>query len=143
VKLIVVDGVFSMEGDLANLPEIVKLAKKYNANIMVDEAHSWVFSVEIQWTWSVRSFWLLNDVDLVRVLSVNLWRQWGVCGGRLPCYQLPASQCPDKYIQCKYYPAATVLLHQPPGYIEGGTRTGEEFVGTYPLCHQPVQRKRF
>lgn len=39
VKLIVVDGVFSMEGDLANLPEIVKLKHKYNATIMVDEAH--------------------------------------------------------------------------------------------------------
>ncbi len=39
VKLIVVDGVFSMEGDIANLPEIVRLAQKYNANVMVDEAH--------------------------------------------------------------------------------------------------------
>ena len=39
VKLIVVDGVFSMEGDIANLPEIVRLSKKYDANIMVDEAH--------------------------------------------------------------------------------------------------------
>ena len=39
VKLIVVDGVFSMEGDVANLPEIVALAKKYNAAIYVDEAH--------------------------------------------------------------------------------------------------------
>lgn len=39
VKLIVVDGVFSMEGDLCNLPEIVKLKHKYNATIMVDEAH--------------------------------------------------------------------------------------------------------
>jgi 8-amino-7-oxononanoate synthase len=39
VKLIVVDGVFSMEGDLAKLPEIVKLKEKYNASIMVDEAH--------------------------------------------------------------------------------------------------------
>jgi 8-amino-7-oxononanoate synthase len=38
-KLILVDGVFSMEGDIANLPEIVKLAKKYNAKIMVDDAH--------------------------------------------------------------------------------------------------------
>lgn len=39
VKLIVVDGVFSMEGDLAKLPQIVELKHKYNATIMVDEAH--------------------------------------------------------------------------------------------------------
>lgn len=40
VKVIVIDGVFSMEGDVAKLPEIVALAKKYNASIFVDEAHS-------------------------------------------------------------------------------------------------------
>jgi 8-amino-7-oxononanoate synthase len=40
IKLIVTDGVFSMEGDVANLPKIVELAKKYNATVMVDEAHS-------------------------------------------------------------------------------------------------------
>ena len=39
VKLIIVDGVFSMEGDVCNLPEIVKLAERYNATVMVDEAH--------------------------------------------------------------------------------------------------------
>ena len=39
VKLIVVDGVFSMEGDLVNLPKIVELKHKYNCSIMVDEAH--------------------------------------------------------------------------------------------------------
>lgn len=37
--LIVVDGVFSMEGDLANLPEIVKLKKRYGARLMVDDSH--------------------------------------------------------------------------------------------------------
>jgi len=40
VKVIVIDGVFSMEGDVAKLPEIVALAKKYNASLFVDEAHS-------------------------------------------------------------------------------------------------------
>ncbi|MBR4381110.1 MAG: pyridoxal phosphate-dependent aminotransferase family protein [Bacteroidaceae bacterium] len=39
IKLIVVDGVFSMEGDLANMPEIIRLKKKYNACVYVDEAH--------------------------------------------------------------------------------------------------------
>ena len=38
-KLIVVDGVFSMEGDIVNLPEVVELAKKYGARLMVDDAH--------------------------------------------------------------------------------------------------------
>ncbi len=38
-KLIVTDGVFSMSGDICNLPEIVKLARKYGARIMIDDAH--------------------------------------------------------------------------------------------------------
>ncbi|TAL35200.1 MAG: aminotransferase class I/II-fold pyridoxal phosphate-dependent enzyme [Spirochaetes bacterium] len=39
-KLIVVDGVFSMNGDIINLPEVVRIARKYNARIMCDDAHS-------------------------------------------------------------------------------------------------------
>lgn len=39
IKLIVIDGVFSMEGDIAKLDRIVELAKKYGANVMVDDAH--------------------------------------------------------------------------------------------------------
>lgn len=39
-KLIVSDGVFSMEGDIVNLPEMVKLAKQYGARVMIDDAHS-------------------------------------------------------------------------------------------------------
>lgn len=40
LRLIVVDGIFSMEGDIARLPEIVALAKKYNAHVMTDCAHA-------------------------------------------------------------------------------------------------------
>jgi 8-amino-7-oxononanoate synthase len=39
-KLIIVDGIFSMEGDIADLPDIVKLAKAYGARVMVDDAHA-------------------------------------------------------------------------------------------------------
>lgn len=39
-KLIIVDGVFSMEGDICPLPDIVKIGKKYGARIMVDDAHA-------------------------------------------------------------------------------------------------------
>lgn len=39
IKIIVADGVFSMEGDIANLPEIVRLAGIYGADIMIDDAH--------------------------------------------------------------------------------------------------------
>ncbi len=40
MKLIVVDGIFSMDGDIANLPEIIRLSEKYNGTVMVDDAHS-------------------------------------------------------------------------------------------------------
>lgn len=64
VKLIVTDGVFSMEGDVANLPEIVRLAKQYNATIMVDEAHGiGVFGKGGRGT--CNHFGVTDDVDLV------------------------------------------------------------------------------
>jgi 7-keto-8-aminopelargonate synthetase-like enzyme len=39
-KLVIVEGVYSMDGDLANLPAIVEVARRHNARIMIDEAHS-------------------------------------------------------------------------------------------------------
>lgn len=64
VKLIVTDGVFSMEGDVAKLPQIVELAKKYNASIMVDEAHGiGVFGRCGRGTCD--HFGVTNDVDLI------------------------------------------------------------------------------
>ncbi len=62
-KLIVTDGVFSMEGNLSNLPEIVNLAKKYNARVMVDDAHSiGVFGKHGRGT--AEHFGLEDEVDL-------------------------------------------------------------------------------
>ena len=64
IKLIVVDGVFSMEGDLAKLPEIVELKHKYNCSIMVDEAHGLgVFGEGGRGV--CHHFGLQDDVDLI------------------------------------------------------------------------------
>ncbi len=64
VKLIVTDGVFSMEGDVAKLPRIVELAKKYDATVMVDEAHGiGVFGRQGRGTCD--HFGVTNDVDLI------------------------------------------------------------------------------
>ncbi len=64
IKLIVTDGVFSMEGDIAPLPDIVRLARQYDACIMVDEAHG--FGVlGPQGRGTCHHFGVAADVDLI------------------------------------------------------------------------------
>jgi 8-amino-7-oxononanoate synthase len=64
IKLIVVDGIFSMEGDIAKLPEIVTLSKKYGASIMVDDAHS-IGVLGINGSGTSSHFGLTDQVDLI------------------------------------------------------------------------------
>jgi 8-amino-7-oxononanoate synthase len=64
VKLIVVDGIFSMEGDIVKLPEIVELADAYGANIMVDDAHS-LGVIGAHGAGTASHFNLTEDVDLI------------------------------------------------------------------------------
>ena len=64
IKLIVTDGVFSMEGDVAKLPEIIALAKKYNASVMVDEAHG-IGVLGKQGRGTCDHFGVTEDVDLI------------------------------------------------------------------------------
>ncbi|MDR0186555.1 aminotransferase class I/II-fold pyridoxal phosphate-dependent enzyme [Prevotella brunnea] len=64
IKLIVVDGVFSMEGDLAKLPDIIELKHKYNCSVMVDEAHGLgVFGKQGRGVCDY--FGVTDDVDLI------------------------------------------------------------------------------
>jgi len=62
-KLLVVDGVFSMEGDLADLPGIVPLAQKYGARVMVDDAHGMGVTGEGRGTSA--QFGLTEKIDLI------------------------------------------------------------------------------
>lgn len=76
-KLVVVDGVFSMEGDIANLPEIVKIAQTYGARIMVDDAHSLgIFGPHGNGT--AAHFGVDNQVDLI---MGTFSKSFGALGG--------------------------------------------------------------
>ncbi len=63
-KLIVVDGVFSMEGDIVKLPEVTKLAKKYSARVMVDDAHG-IGVLGKSGRGTAEHFGLEDEVDLI------------------------------------------------------------------------------
>ena len=64
LKLIVVDGIFSMEGDIVKLPELVKLADKYDATVMVDDAHS-IGVIGKNGSGTASHFGLTDKVDLI------------------------------------------------------------------------------
>jgi 8-amino-7-oxononanoate synthase len=63
-KLVVVDGVYSMEGDIAPLPDIVKVCKKYGARLMVDDAHG-IGVLGKAGRGTAEHFGLENDVDIL------------------------------------------------------------------------------
>lgn len=62
-RLVVVDGLFSMEGDIARLPEIVKVCKQYGARLMVDDAHA--LGVLGGGRGTAAHFGVTKDVDLI------------------------------------------------------------------------------
>jgi 8-amino-7-oxononanoate synthase len=63
-KLIVVDGVFSMEGDIVNLPEVSRLAREYQAAVMVDDAHA-IGVIGKQGAGTASHFGLTDQVHLI------------------------------------------------------------------------------
>ena len=107
VKLIVVDGVFSMEGDLANLPEIVKLKKKYNCSIMVDEAHGLgVFGKEGRGVCD--HFGLTDEVDLIMgTFSKSLASIGGFIAGDADTINFLRHTCRTYIFSASDTPAAT------------------------------------
>ena len=87
VKLIVIDGVFSMEGDVAPLKEITALAKKYNASVMVDEAHGLgVFGKNGEGV--CHALGVTNDVDLI---MGTFSKSFASLGGFIACNSVIAN----------------------------------------------------
>ena len=107
IKLIVVDGVFSMEGDLANLPEIVKLKHKYNCSIMVDEAHGLgVFGREGRGVCD--HFGLTDEVDLIMgTFSKSLASIGGFIAGAADTINFLRHTCRTYIFSASDTPAAT------------------------------------
>src|SRR5665647_170227 len=64
IKMIVIDGIFSMEGDICNLPEITKLANQYEALVMVDDAHA-LGVIGEKGKGTANHFNLIDQVDII------------------------------------------------------------------------------
>jgi 8-amino-7-oxononanoate synthase len=107
IKLIVVDGVFSMEGDIANIPEIVRLAREYNANVMVDEAHG-LGVLGRQGRGACDHFGLLPEVDLVMgTFSKSLASIGGFIAGAEPVINYLRHNSRSYIFSASNTPAAT------------------------------------
>ena len=107
VKLIVVDGVFSMEGDIANLPEIVRLSKKYNASIMVDEAHG-LGVLGDHGRGTCNHFGVTDDVDLIMgTFSKSLASIGGFIAGDKDTINYLRHTCRSYIFSASNAPAAT------------------------------------
>lgn len=107
VKLIVVDGVFSMEGDLANLPAIVELKHKYNCSVMVDEAHGiGVFGRDGRGVCDY--FGLTDEVDLIMgTFSKSLASIGGFIAGDFDTINYLRHTCRTYIFSASDTPAAT------------------------------------
>ena len=82
-KMVVVDGVFSMGGDIAPLPEIVRLCQEYGARLMVDDAHS--LGVLAEGRGTAAHFGLTDSVDLIMgTFSKSFASLGGVIVGEAP-----------------------------------------------------------
>ncbi len=94
-KLIITDGVFSMSGDIANLPEIVRLKQKYSARLMVDDAHG-VGMIGDHGRGTASHFGLENEVDIIMTTFSKSLASLGGC--------MAADACVVNYVKHKSRP---------------------------------------
>jgi len=120
-KLIVVDGVFSMDGDIANLPEIAKLAKRHNATIMCDDAHSFgVLGPNGEGTSA--HFGLTDDVDII---MATFSKSLASIGGFVAADE-------DVIHYLKHHSRALIFSASPPPASVGAASKALEIIKTEP-----------
>ena len=136
VKLIVVDGVFSMEGDLAKLPQIVELKHKYNCSIVVDEAHGiGVFGKNGRGVCD--HFGLTHEVDLIMgTFSKSLASIGGFIAGDWDTINFLRHNVRTYIFSASNTPAATAAAQKALDILK------TEPLGCYQVCSQAFQGRR-
>ena len=139
VKLIVVDGVFSMEGDLAKLPEIVELKRKYNCSIMVDEAHGiGVFGRNGRGVCD--HFGLTDEVDLIMgTFSKSLASIGGFIAGDKDTINFLKHSCRTYIFSASDTPAATAAAMEALHIIQ---EEPERLEALWDVTHYALERFR-
>ena len=110
-KLVIVEGVYSMDGDVCRLPEIVEIARKYDARIMIDEAHS-TFIYGENGRGVAEAFGLEDQIDIhVGTLSKAIGGQGGFVAGSASLYKYLEGFARARMFSCALSPvvAAGVL----------------------------------
>jgi 8-amino-7-oxononanoate synthase len=110
-KLVIVEGVYSMDGDVCRLPEIVEIARRHEARIMIDEAHS-TFIYGPNGRGVAEEFGLEDEIDIhVGTLSKALGGQGGFVAGSVALYKYLEGFARSRLFSCALSPvvAAGVL----------------------------------
>jgi glycine C-acetyltransferase len=103
-KLVVVEGVYSMDGDVCRLPEIVEVAKQYDARIMIDEAHS-TFIYGENGRGVAEAFGLEDQIDIhVGTLSKAIGGQGGFVTGSDGLRQYLEAFARSRFFSCALSP---------------------------------------
>jgi glycine C-acetyltransferase len=111
-RLVIVEGVYSMDGDVARLPEIVEVAKRHGARIMIDEAHSsFIYGAEGRGV--AEQFGLEDDIDIhVGTFSKALGGMGGFIAGSQSLYNYLMGFARSRVFSCALSPAVAAGVLQ-------------------------------
>jgi len=106
-KLVIVEGVYSMDGDIAPLPDIVEVARKHNARVLIDEAHStFVFGEHGRGV--AEHFGLDDEIDLhIGTFSKSLGGQGGFLAGSKALIDYLRGFSRSRFFSCALAPTVT------------------------------------